>query len=425
MPAAGRRVHPPHRSPARRERARVVARRHAARLRGAGGRSAGAGVRGGQAQVEASARDHHHEVPVERRGLHLRPAPADLRGGRGRRRRRASSPRATTTTPIPRGRRTGARSCSRRPATTTATTTTPPTSGSWRPTGGAPRRLTATAGPAGHAAFSPAGRHASPTWGGPRPTRSAATIRLFAIPATGGAPALSHRRLRPLLLAARACRRSGVPTAAPSPSAAEDQGSLGVYRGAGRRRAGHARSSRASGSSAASPCPATARPSAFAASEPDCPGRGLRLRPRTAAARSGSPTCNRDWKREVALSRSGALPLRAGRHDGGRLDHEAVRLRGRQALSPAPQRARRPARPVRLPVPRRVPGPGGRGLRGALHQPARQPGIRRSVHPRGGGRLGRRATRRTCRPASTRRCVATTGSIPSGWACWAAATAGS
>ena len=54
MPAAGRRGDPSHRSPARPERARVVARRHAPRLRRARGRRAGARVRGGQAQVEAA-----------------------------------------------------------------------------------------------------------------------------------------------------------------------------------------------------------------------------------------------------------------------------------------------------------------------------------------------------------------------------------
>ncbi len=54
-------------------------------------------------------------------------------------------------------------------------------------TGGAPRRLTATAGPAGHAAFSPAGdtiaylgRAEINAFGG--------NVRLFAIPAAGGAP---------------------------------------------------------------------------------------------------------------------------------------------------------------------------------------------------------------------------------------------
>ena len=65
---------------------RVVARRDAAGLRLARGRLGGARVRGGEAEVAPPARHHHAQVPVQRRGLHLRPAAADLHGGRRRRR---------------------------------------------------------------------------------------------------------------------------------------------------------------------------------------------------------------------------------------------------------------------------------------------------------------------------------------------------
>ncbi len=103
---------------------------------------------------------------------------------------------------------------------------------------GAPRRLTATAGPAGHAAFSPAGdtiaylgRAETHSFGG--------NVRLFAIPVAGGAARCLTADFD------RSCSPLGVPPVwGPDGRAvtvaAEDQGSLGVYRVPVERRPGHA-----------------------------------------------------------------------------------------------------------------------------------------------------------------------------------------
>ncbi len=246
--------------------------------------------------------------------------------------RRASSPRATTTTPIPRGPRTGARSPSRRPATTSATTTTSPTSGWWPPQAsgseaGAPRRLTSTAGPAGHAAFSPAGdtiaylgRAETNAFGG--------NIRLFAIPTAGGAPRCLTADFD------RSCSPLGVqpvwsPDGGTITVAAEDQGSLGVYRVpadggpvtrivAGERVISGFSVSR------------DGRTIAFAASEPDSPAEVFVC----GADGGGEKRHHRPQPGLEARGHAeppGAIPLRAGRHDGGRLDHE-----DRSASRPAP-----------------------------------------------------------------------------------------
>jgi dipeptidyl aminopeptidase/acylaminoacyl peptidase len=94
--------------------------------------------------------------------------------------------------------------------------------------GGPPRRLTATAGPAGHPAFSPAGdaiaylgRSTVNTFGG--------NVLLFTVPVTGGAPVCLTDDLD------RSCSPLGLPPRW-SPDgraltvAAEDRGTLGVYR---------------------------------------------------------------------------------------------------------------------------------------------------------------------------------------------------
>ncbi len=190
---------------------------------------------------------------------------------------------------------------------------------------GAPRRLTATAGPGRPRPPSPPPATPSPTWDGPRPSTFGGNVRLFAIPVAGGAAALSHRRLRSLLLAARRRRRSGVPTAARSRWPRRIRAPRRVP-GAGRAAAPVTRIVAASGSSPASRVPRRPDPRLRGDRARLPPARDLRLRRRTAAASEQLTDLNRDWKREVALRPPGALPLRAGRHDGRRLDHEAVRL---------------------------------------------------------------------------------------------------
>ena len=335
--------------------------------------------------------------------------------------RRASSPRATTTTPIPRGRPTGARSCSRRPATTTATTTTPPTSGSWPPRAARPGRLTATAGPAGHPVFSPAGDTIA-YLGRSRDQRVRRQHPALRDPGDGRRAPLSHRRLRPLLLAARRPtdlesrrqrhhRRRGGPG---QPRRLPGAGGGGPGHADRRGRAGRRRLLRLRDGADHRLRGERAR----------LPGRGLRLR-RGRRRREADHRPQPGLEARGRAEPPGALPLRAGRHDGGRLDHEAVRLRGREAripcsstctAAPTPSTATRSstssrsrrARATRCSTPTRA---AARAT--AKRSPARW------------WATGAAATRRTCRPASTRRSDATTGSIPRGWACWAAATAGS
>ncbi len=165
--------------------------------------------------------------------------------------------------------------------------------------GGAPRRLTATAGPVGHAAFSPAGDTIAYV-GRSEINAFGNNIRLFTIPAAGGAPrcltAAFDRSCSPL-----GVRPLWIPDGGVITLAAEDQGTLGVYRVpvaggpvtrivAGERVVGGFSVSR------------DGKTMVFAASEPDspaevfvCDAHGGGERPLT--------DWNRDWKREVALSR--------------------------------------------------------------------------------------------------------------------------
>jgi dipeptidyl aminopeptidase/acylaminoacyl peptidase len=165
--------------------------------------------------------------------------------------------------------------------------------------GGAPRRLTATTGPAGHAAFSPAGDMIG-YLGRSEINAFGSNIRLFTIPAAGGAPRC--------LTAAfdRSCSPLGVqPVWSPDGSAitvaAEDQGSLGVYRVpagggpvtrivAGERVVGGFSVSR------------DGNTIVFAASGPDSPAEVFLCGVDGGGERQLTDW-NRDWKREVALSR--------------------------------------------------------------------------------------------------------------------------
>ena len=165
--------------------------------------------------------------------------------------------------------------------------------------GGTPRRLTATTGPTGHAAFSPAGDTIA-YLGRSEINAFGSNIRLFTIPAAGGAPRC--------LTAAfdRSCSPLGVqPVWSPDGSAiliaAEDQGSLGVYRVpagggpvtrivAGERVIGGFSVSR------------DGNTIVFAASGPDSPAEVF-LCGADGGGERQLTDWNRDWKREVALSR--------------------------------------------------------------------------------------------------------------------------
>ncbi|HEX4996492.1 MAG TPA: S9 family peptidase [Methylomirabilota bacterium] len=165
--------------------------------------------------------------------------------------------------------------------------------------GGPPRRLTPTAGPAGHAAFSPAGDTIA-YLGRSEANAFGNNIRLFAMPATGGASRC--------LTAAfdRSCSPLGVPPLwSPDGSAitvaAEDHGSLGVYRvpAAGGPATQIVGGERVVAGFSASRDGKTV---AFAASGPDAPAEVF-VCDADGGAEKQLTTCNRDWKGEVALSR--------------------------------------------------------------------------------------------------------------------------
>ncbi|HJR04605.1 MAG TPA: S9 family peptidase [Methylomirabilota bacterium] len=165
--------------------------------------------------------------------------------------------------------------------------------------GGAPRRLTATAGPAGHPAFSPdgdtlayLGRSAINAFGN--------NMRLFAIPVAGGAPRCLTAEFD------RSCSPLGVaplwsPDGRAITVAAEDQGTLGVYRvpAAGGPVTRIVGGERAVGSFSVSRDGATL---AFAAGEPDAPPEVFVCGADGGGERRLTDS-NRDWKREVALAR--------------------------------------------------------------------------------------------------------------------------
>lgn len=165
--------------------------------------------------------------------------------------------------------------------------------------GGAPRRLTATAGPAGHAAFSPAGDTIA--YVGRSETNSfGSNVRLFAISAAGGAPRCLSTDFD------RSCSPLGVPPLWSLDGraivvAAEDHGSLGVYRVPA---AGGPVTRIVAGERVVSGFSMSRddKTMAFAASEPDSPAEVF-----VCGADGGGERAltdfNRDWKRDVALSR--------------------------------------------------------------------------------------------------------------------------
>ncbi|MGH7397607.1 MAG: S9 family peptidase [Candidatus Rokuibacteriota bacterium] len=165
--------------------------------------------------------------------------------------------------------------------------------------GGTPRRLTPTAGPAGLAAFSPAG-DAIAYLGRATTHAFGHNVRLFAMPGAGGPARCLTTELD------RSCSPLGVrPLWSPDGDAitfaAEDQGTLGVYRaGAGggpvtRIVAGDRVVTGFSGSR-------DGRSIAFAASDPVSPAEVFVCEADGGGERRLTDV-NRDWKREVALSR--------------------------------------------------------------------------------------------------------------------------
>ena len=166
------------------------------------------------------------------------------------------------------------------------------------PEGGAPRRLTGTAGPAVHPRFSPSGQ-AVAFLGRTIVNSFSKNLRLFTVPVTGGAPACLTAALD------RSCSPLGVaPAWSPDDRltiAAEDQASLGLYR-VNRVDGSITRIVEGERTVTGYSLSADGATLAFAASDPVTPAEifvcaadGSGERPLT--------DLNREWKREVALSR--------------------------------------------------------------------------------------------------------------------------
>jgi len=164
--------------------------------------------------------------------------------------------------------------------------------------GGAPRRLTGTAGPAVHPRFSPTGQ-AVAFLGRTIVNSFSKNLRLFTVPVTGGAPVCLTAALD------RSCSPLGVaPAWSPDDRltiAAEDQASLGLYR-VNRVDGSITRIVEGERTVTGYSLSADGATLAFAASDPVtpaeifvCAGDGRGERPLT--------DLNREWKREVALSR--------------------------------------------------------------------------------------------------------------------------
>jgi dipeptidyl aminopeptidase/acylaminoacyl peptidase len=166
------------------------------------------------------------------------------------------------------------------------------------PEGGVPRRLTGTAGPAVHPRFSPAGE-AVAFLGRTIVNSLSKNIRLFTVPVTGGAPVCLTAALD------RSCSPLGVaPAWSPDDHltiAAEDQASLGLYR-VNRRDGSISRIVGGERTVTGYSLSADGATLAFAASDPVTPAEIF-----VSAADGGGEQpltdLNREWKREVALSR--------------------------------------------------------------------------------------------------------------------------
>jgi dipeptidyl aminopeptidase/acylaminoacyl peptidase len=165
--------------------------------------------------------------------------------------------------------------------------------------GGAARRLTRTAGPAGYPAFSPSG-DAVAFLGRSTLNAFGANVRLFTVPAAGGAPVCLTEDFD------RSCSPLGLPPLW-SPDgrtltvAAEDQGTLGLYR----VRPGAGPPVRIVGGERVLTGYSASRDGgrlAFAASDPAAPAEVFVCASDGADERAVTDL-NRDWKREVALGR--------------------------------------------------------------------------------------------------------------------------
>jgi dipeptidyl aminopeptidase/acylaminoacyl peptidase len=165
--------------------------------------------------------------------------------------------------------------------------------------GGPARRLTATAGPAAHPAFSPAGDTVAYV-GRSALNAAGRNIRLFTVPVAGGPPrtltADFDRSCSPLGVRPLWSRDGGALT-----FAAEDQGSLGVYRvGAG----GGPVTRIVSGERVVTGFSLSRDDAAiaFVASEPDVPAEVF-VAGSDGGAERRLTDVNQEWKREVALGR--------------------------------------------------------------------------------------------------------------------------
>jgi dipeptidyl aminopeptidase/acylaminoacyl peptidase len=165
--------------------------------------------------------------------------------------------------------------------------------------GGPARCLTATAGPAAHPAFSPAGDTVAYV-GRSALNAAGRNIRLFTVPVAGGPPrtltADFDRSCSPLGVRPLWSRDGGALT-----FAAEDQGSLGVYRvGAG----GGPVTRIVSGERVVTGFSLSRDDAAiaFVASEPDAPAEVF-VAGSDGGAERRLTDVNREWKREVALGR--------------------------------------------------------------------------------------------------------------------------
>ena len=281
--------------------------------------------------------------------------------------------------------------------------------------GGEARRVTDTLGPAALPAFSPDGRTLA--YLGRRSRNEAGrNVRVFTVATEGGTPRCLTLGLD------RSCGPLGTPPHwAPDGGAitfaAEDQGALGLYR-----------VPVAGGAPPVRVIDGERVVTGFSLSRRRWPRRLRRHRSRHARRglrgggrrrRASAPLTdmNRAWRGEVALARPERLRFERA---GFSVDVWVMKPhgfeRGGRVAGPA-ERPRRPSRPVRRRLLRRVPGVRGRGLRGDLREPAREPGLRRGIHPRRRRRLGRWRLRRRHGGARRRRSPATPGSTPRASAC--------
>src|SRR5215470_12275886 len=171
--------------------------------------------------------------------------------------------------------------------------------------GGAPRRLTATTGPAALPAFSPTGE-AIAFLGRAALNSSGSNVRLFTLPLAGGpVTCLTEPRVLDRSCSPLGTRPIWSPACDAITVAAEDQGALGLFRverGGGTARRVVAGERIVTGYSISR----DGRTVAFAATDPVSPAE-IFVRPAEGGEERRLTDFNRDWKGEVALSRPEAF----------------------------------------------------------------------------------------------------------------------